>query len=293
VEPAVEEEFAEAAAEFCLSSLRDGLCDLIDVHAFPHDLPFMRRWTEALKSRGLVMSIRDREVPRIRIDLPKTVPEYFVMLSAKERQHIRRKERLLRGAGVEYECVTEPGDHASFQDYVRLSRSLWDGQESGSYFSVREGFTRFQEEVTGRLLSEGKARLYFFRQDGRRFAALHAFLMNGVFQAYLGGRDPHHPLSRWSPGLMLMAHAIQCAIDEGFTQFDFLTGNQPYKHSLGGTVHGWHGRVTAALRGPRGWKGILMILTHNLAMGAGRRLGRGRLVRLFDRISAASRNNST
>jgi CelD/BcsL family acetyltransferase involved in cellulose biosynthesis len=147
--------------------------------------------------------------------------------------------------------------------------------------------------VTGALLRTGEARLYFLKCEGRRFAAVHTFVMNGVMQAYLGGRDPDHPLSRWSPGLLLMVHVITRAIEEGFREFDFLTGDHPYKHHIGGTLHGWHGRVTAAIRGPRGWKGMCIIASHNLAMAAGRSPRLRWVVGHFDRLSRRSRGTVT
>jgi CelD/BcsL family acetyltransferase involved in cellulose biosynthesis len=289
VDPECEAAFASAAAGFCVASLREGACDLIDVHAFPYDLPFMQQWIAAMKGHPVFMTVRDREVPRVRIDLPKTVSEYWTRLSPNERHQFRKKGRILREAGADFECVTDPQDATAFQDYVRLSMTLWDRKGTGSYFSVKEGFQEFQQVVTGAFLRTGEARLYFLKHEGRRLAAVHTFVMNGVVQAYLGGRDPDHPLSRWSPGLLLMVHAITRAIEEGFREFDFLTGDHPYKHQIGGTLHGWHGRVTAALRGPRGWKGCFIIASHNLALAAGKSPRLRWVVGRFDRLSHTSR----
>jgi tetratricopeptide (TPR) repeat protein len=36
-----------------------------------------------------------------------------------------------------------------------------------------------------------------------------------------------------SPGLILHAHSIRHAIQNGFTEYDFLRGNEPYKYSFG------------------------------------------------------------
>lgn len=293
VEPESEAAFAAAAAEFCITSLREGICDLIDVHAFPYDLPFMQQWIGAMKGHPVFMTVRDREVPRVRIDLPRTVGEYWTRLSPNERQQLRKKMRILRDAGAQFECVTDPQDAAAFQDYVRLSTTLWDRKGTGSYFSVKEGFQEFQEVVTRALLRTGEARLYFLNHEGKRIAAVHTFVMNGVVQAYLGGRDPDHPLSRWSPGLLLMIHGITHAIEEGYREFDFLTGNHPYKYHIGGTLHGWHGRVTAALRGPRGWKGSLIITSHNLAMAAGKSPRMQWVAKKFDRLSRESRDSTS
>jgi CelD/BcsL family acetyltransferase involved in cellulose biosynthesis len=164
-----------------------------------------------------------------------------------------------------------------------------EGKERGSYYVYREGFERFQREVTRALLQCGAARLYFFEQGGKRFAALHAFIMNGVVQAYLGGRDPGHDLAHLSPGLVLTVHVIKQSIEEGQREFDFLTGDLPYKHHLGASVHGWHGRVTACMRGPTGWKGLALIKVHNAAVAANRVPRLKWVGRQFDWFSARFR----
>jgi CelD/BcsL family acetyltransferase involved in cellulose biosynthesis len=286
VDPWFEEEFAEAAADFCIGLMKAGECNFIDFHAFPFDLAFMQRWIGRMSIRPVFMTVRDREVARMRIDLPKTVPEYWALLSPRERGQFRRKERILKASGTRTECVTDPNDTDAFRDYVRLNTTIWEGKGPGSYYVSREGFERFQREVTRALLQSGAARLYFFEQGGKRFAALHAFVMNGVVQAYLGGRDPDHKLARLSPGLVLTVHVIKQAIEDGEREFDFLTGDLPYKYHLGGSVHGWHGRVTACLRGPRGWKGTLLIKAHNAAVAADKSPRLAWIARQFDWFSS-------
>jgi CelD/BcsL family acetyltransferase involved in cellulose biosynthesis len=48
---------------------------------------------------------------------------------------------------------------------------------------------------------------------------------------YVGGRDAtvKSPL----PGVVLHAYSIRHAIHRGFTTYDFLRGNEPYKYSFG------------------------------------------------------------
>jgi len=289
VDPEFEKEFAERAADFCLSALNEGVCDLVDFHAFPSTLPFMQRWIEAMRSRPVLMDVRDKEVPRIRIDLPGSPAEYWARLSGQVRQSLRKKLRIVNAAGARFECITDPTDTAAFEDYVRLNTRLFDQQGARSYFTTHEGFRQFQEDVTAAFLKRGQARLYFLEHEGRRFAALHAFVMNGVVQAYLGGRDPDHPLSRWSPGLLLMVHVITSAIEEGHAEFDFLTGDHEYKHQLQGSIHGWHGRVTATIRGLRGAKGTAMIGSHRVLVAIGRSPRLRRIEQLLNRLSLSMR----
>jgi CelD/BcsL family acetyltransferase involved in cellulose biosynthesis len=48
---------------------------------------------------------------------------------------------------------------------------------------------------------------------------------------YLSGFDPQW--AAFSPGVLLIAHAIEEAIREGQQEFDFLRGNEPYKYLWG------------------------------------------------------------
>ena len=45
------------------------------------------------------------------------------------------------------------------------------------------------------------------------------------------GFDPSQP--RLSPGVQIIAHAIEQAIAEGATSFDFLRGGESYKYAWG------------------------------------------------------------
>jgi CelD/BcsL family acetyltransferase involved in cellulose biosynthesis/predicted negative regulator of RcsB-dependent stress response len=48
---------------------------------------------------------------------------------------------------------------------------------------------------------------------------------------YIAGRDEEWKTP--SPGLVLHGHSIRRAIEEGFTSYDFLRGNEPYKYAFG------------------------------------------------------------
>ena len=61
---------------------------------------------------------------------------------------------------------------------------------------------------------------------------LYCFNHGGKGYYYQGGFEPQ--LARYSPGTVLTAHAIRDAIDRGASEFDFLRGDEPYKHNLGG-----------------------------------------------------------
>ena len=63
---------------------------------------------------------------------------------------------------------------------------------------------------------------------GRIIAALYGFHHATRTYYYLGGFDPE--FKQYSPGTILIAHAIAEAIREGATEFDFLRGREDYKY---------------------------------------------------------------
>jgi CelD/BcsL family acetyltransferase involved in cellulose biosynthesis len=70
-----------------------------------------------------------------------------------------------------------------------------------------------------------------------------AFYSTGYDQAW----------SRYGPGRRIMATAIQGAIDEGATEFDFLRGHEEYKQAWGAEV-----RYDRRIHRPAGDKGRLL-----------------------------------
>ena len=59
-------------------------------------------------------------------------------------------------------------------------------------------------------------------------------------------------MSSSSPGRALFGLCIEDAINRGFTEFDFLAGDQPYKIGLGGSL-AYYGRLIARNPGLRGF----------------------------------------
>jgi len=81
------------------------------------------------------------------------------------------------------------------------------------------------------MLREGELRMYATRVDERIVAVFYGFAHAGTVFYYLSGYDPE--LERLSIGTLLVAHAIEQAVRDGATTFDFLRGAEEYKYSSG------------------------------------------------------------
>ncbi|HYO82582.1 MAG TPA: GNAT family N-acetyltransferase, partial [Bryobacteraceae bacterium] len=77
----------------------------------------------------------------------------------------------------------------------------------------------------------GMLRLHVLKVGARTAGVLYGFARNGRMHYYLSGYDPQ--LERFSPGSLLIEHAIEHARAAGDRDFDFLRGSEPYKYRWG------------------------------------------------------------
>lgn len=86
-------------------------------------------------------------------------------------------------------------------------------------------------EAAPLLHAAGVLRLHGLRLDGELIAVLYALQHGRRCCYYIAGFDPRHAF--FSPGSLLLAHAIEQASAEGATAFDFLRGAEAYKYRWG------------------------------------------------------------
>ena len=91
----------------------------------------------------------------------------------------------------------------------------------------------FHRDVARRMLDAGLLRMYATRIDDRIAAVFHGYALNGIVYYYLSGYDPD--LEKLSIGTLLVAHAVEQAVRDGATTFDFLRGAEEYKYAWGAT----------------------------------------------------------
>jgi CelD/BcsL family acetyltransferase involved in cellulose biosynthesis len=92
---------------------------------------------------------------------------------------------------------------------------------------------QFHRDTARRMLGAGMLRMYATRIDDRIAAVFYGFALNGIVYYYLSGYDPD--LEKLSIGTILVAHAVEQAVLDGATTFDFLRGAEEYKYAWGAT----------------------------------------------------------
>ena len=90
---------------------------------------------------------------------------------------------------------------------------------------------RFTREAARRMLDAGALRMYATRLNERIVAVFYGFGFGETVYYYLSGYDP--ALEKLSIGTLIVAHAIDEAVRDGATTFDFLRGAEEYKYAWG------------------------------------------------------------
>jgi CelD/BcsL family acetyltransferase involved in cellulose biosynthesis len=172
---------------------------------------------------------------------------YLAQCSASQRYAFRRKQRRLHSCfRVEFEPIaSEPERAEALAVLIDLHNRRWRGR-GGSDGLHRPELHAFHDEASRNALSRGWLRLYVLRLNGRSVAALYGLLYRNVFHFYQSGFDP--AFGKWSVGLVTLGWAIQRAIDDGASEFDFLHGDEEYK---GHWTRSWRGLERLELYPPR------------------------------------------
>jgi CelD/BcsL family acetyltransferase involved in cellulose biosynthesis len=93
----------------------------------------------------------------------------------------------------------------------------------------------FHRAAAPALLKSGLLRMHALSVAGRTAAIYYGLHAGDRAFYYIGGFDPE--FSAISPGTLAVASAMQAAVDEGATAFDFLGGREAYKYAWNAIDH--------------------------------------------------------
>jgi len=164
------------------------------------------------------------------IELPRRFDEYLRSVGDSMRYQIRRRTRdVLEKNGARVDVCTRPDEIADgVATLVRLHLARWRSADNAGTLG-QQGFAEFLRDVCLSPPAGARPRLYLLNHDGRPAAALLAFHFGETALYYQAGWDPDSPLSRLSPGVVLMGRSIEDAILSGLRYYDFLRGDEAYK----------------------------------------------------------------
>jgi CelD/BcsL family acetyltransferase involved in cellulose biosynthesis len=226
---------AEVAAALAKALLKDdfGRWDELVMPAMNGFDPLPRLLESELASAGLLVSC-DHVNGCLYIPLPKTWDEYLAALPSSARYLVRRSMRDFSkwaDGSERIEWAEEPDDVERGAAILRaLHAERWTKAGSGGAFASTR-FTRFHAEVMPELWKRRELELLWLSVRGEPVAALYNVVKDGVVYFYQSGRSLDLPKGI-RPGIVLHAHAIRSAIEQGRREYDFLAGASRYKLDL-------------------------------------------------------------
>jgi len=169
------------------------------------------------------------------LDLPARFEALGDRVPAKTLRDLRTARRRAAERGAAFEEATPATLDELCDALFRLHALRWAGRDEPGVLA-RPEVQAMHREAMPELLGAGLLRLFALRLEGRVDAIIHALAdppdrARRTLYLYLQGFDPAE--ARLSPGLLLVGHAVETAIAEGFGRVDFLRGQERYKSFWG------------------------------------------------------------
>lgn len=141
---------------------------------------------------------------------------------------LRRRRRRLAEEGVVSLTVSTGADGvaAPLTEFLELEASGWKAQRRTA-IAARYSTRSFYEAVAAWGATRGTLRLIVVRLDGRPLSAVFALEEAGALYLLKGGRDP--AAARFSPGVLVLAAAIEHAFVAGLERVELGGGPDRYK----------------------------------------------------------------
>ncbi|WP_437716865.1 GNAT family N-acetyltransferase [Sorangium sp. So ce448] len=158
----------------------------------------------------------------------------------------RARKRLARAGDLRLDVADAATVDELLDALFANHKARWRSRGEGGVLD--EALRPFHREAARALCARGALRLFGLRLDGRIIASLYGFAERGGLASYITGFDPE--LAWYSPGLVMLASAIEHAAREGARTVDFLRGREPYKYDWG-AVDRWTFRRRLRRRGAR------------------------------------------
>jgi CelD/BcsL family acetyltransferase involved in cellulose biosynthesis len=201
-------------------------CQMWDLQQIPPSSPLLTAaapdsWSDSLEDQEACPAL----------SIAGAGPGLENILSTHSRKKLRYARRSLERLGaVTHETATEENLDDLLTVLFDLHAARW--KRRGLPGVLADDVTQhFHREVARRMLGASALRLFAIRLAGRPVAVFYGFAHQGTTCYYLSGYDPE--LEKLSIGTIAVAHAIESAVAEGQSTFDFLRGAEEYKYSWG------------------------------------------------------------
>jgi CelD/BcsL family acetyltransferase involved in cellulose biosynthesis len=203
--------------------------DRICLCNIPETSPTHTQFASLLKRQEYQTQIEVEDVCPV-IPLPETWDAYLEQLDKRNRHELRRKLRRSGAEAVDWYIVDESHDlQAELDAFLRL---MADSSPEKAQFLQDPQNEDFFRRVMPVMAEKGWLHLIFLTVNGERAAAYLDFDYQQRILVYNSGFSQKYV--SMSAGIILLANHIRYAIENGYTAYDFLRGNEEYKYRLGG-----------------------------------------------------------
>lgn len=163
------------------------------------------------------------------VDLPLSWDAYRSSLSGDRRWQMgRRRRRLAEAFPTRFLVWRERAGLPGIVSLLaRFHRARW-GAASEAFATPT--YNALQLDMMEHALAHDWLRLYCLEIAGTIAAILYCYRFRNRIFLVQAGFDVAY--ARWSPGAVLLGHALEHAIHEGNQRFDFLRGQHAYKEEL-------------------------------------------------------------
>jgi len=177
------------------------------------------------------------------VTLPATWSDYLAGLHRDRRNTVRRTRKKVESQhqGRFYVLTAEEDVDSILSNLIRLHHKRWKGHAEGHAFSTPE-YNGFHHDVIHACARRGWIRFYCLEADGVLIAVFYCYRFRNQIFYFQAGFDPEY--ERLRPGLVLIGCALEHAIEEGNTAFDFLRGDHAYKTQWGKSLRETHALTT-------------------------------------------------
>lgn len=208
-------------------SAAQGQWDVIVLEQVPSDSPTVSIFDNLAQTEGWFTGRwTPTASPFIRLE-----PDYdawYKRIKGTERYKLRRRLALLRELGpVDVEVITAPSEVSeAMEDGIRLEAAAWK-REAGTAIDSDPNVREFYMRLAERAADLGLLKLTFLRVGAKRIAFDYVLAYKSALYGIKIGYDPSY--HTYSPGHQLLTLSLKQAFTEGFTEYDFLGGNDAWK----------------------------------------------------------------
>ncbi len=206
--------------------------DRIEFCNLPAASPMLAAMPGLLRKRGFKVEVVHEDVCPV-LQLPASWGDYVSSLDKKQRHELRRKLRRAQGNAQEFDWYIVGPEHDLDEEMTHFLALMAASDPSKQRFLEDPGNLSFFRNISAVMLERGWLRLNFLTIAGERAATYLNFVYNDEMLVYNSGLQPD-AYGHLSPGIVLLAWNIRHAIENGMRVFDFLQGNESYKHQMGG-----------------------------------------------------------